>query len=298
MAALRKLGARSVPIVSRGDRFVFAQVIKGRRRLPRAAGRYRAGAVARAARGEARPDPPDRGPTHAPDADGRLEDLLPNRPRSWRVLMHHVYRIPAAFLDMEEQGRSLTYEALTEPPPAGMRTSAAIADHGEAGAGTLRRMVEPGGRRGLLRPGAYVLRRHHAARDAGTHGLALRPARPPGGVSARAGGGGSGPAADRGRSPGPAPDRQDLGRELTARACTVARKGWRLSPRKPIQPSSSSTSRTLAAIAPTGSSPWQSARTWPAGPMRCRHSGIHQRIQSIPYTTAGPRRRRLVIGAS
>ena len=63
--------------------------------------------------------------------DERLEDLLPNRPRSWRVLMHHVFQIPVAFLDMEEQGRTLAYEALTEPPPPGMRTSAAIAAHGE-----------------------------------------------------------------------------------------------------------------------------------------------------------------------
>ena len=63
--------------------------------------------------------------------DERLEDLLPNRPRSWRVLMHHVYQIPVAFLDMEEYGRTLTYEALTEPPPDAMRTSASIADHGE-----------------------------------------------------------------------------------------------------------------------------------------------------------------------
>ena len=32
---------------------------------------------------------------------------------------------------MEEHGRTLTYEALTEAPPHGMRTSAAVADHGE-----------------------------------------------------------------------------------------------------------------------------------------------------------------------
>ena len=64
--------------------------------------------------------------------DERLEDVLPNRPRSWRVLMHHVYQIPVAFLDMEEHGRTLTHEALVEPPPDRMRTSAAVAGHGEA----------------------------------------------------------------------------------------------------------------------------------------------------------------------
>ena len=76
--------------------------------------------------------------------DEHLEDLLPNRPRSWRVLMHHIYQIPVAFLEMEELGRTLTYEALTEPPPAVMRTSAAIADHRRGGAGTLQRVVESG----------------------------------------------------------------------------------------------------------------------------------------------------------
>ena len=129
---MRKLGARSVPVVSRGGRFVFAQVIKD---------------VV-----DFLDLPDDTAPELSPEElsakldriletairltrqmpDEHLEDLLPNRPRSWRVLMHHIYQIPVAFLEMEELGRTLTYEALTEPPPAVMRTSAAIADHGEA----------------------------------------------------------------------------------------------------------------------------------------------------------------------
>ena len=132
MAELRKLGARSVPVVSRGGQFVFAQVIKD---------------VV-----DFLDLPDDTAPELSPEElsakldriletairltrqmpDEHLEDLLPNRPRSWRVLMHHIYQIPVAFLEMEELGRTLTYEALTEPPPAVMRTSAAIADHGEA----------------------------------------------------------------------------------------------------------------------------------------------------------------------
>jgi hypothetical protein len=132
MAELRKLGARSVPVVSRGDRFAFAQVIKDvvdfldlpddtAPELPPEALATRLDRILETAARLTRQMP-----------DERLEDLLPNRPRSWRVLMHHVYQISVAFLDMEEQGRTLTYEALTEPPPAGMRTSAAVADHGEA----------------------------------------------------------------------------------------------------------------------------------------------------------------------
>ena len=132
MAELQKLGARSVPVVARDGRFVFAQVIKD---------------VV-----DFLDLPDDTAPELSPEElsakldriletairltrqmpDEHLEDLLPNRPRSWRVLMHHIYQIPVAFLEMEELGRTLTYEALTEPPPAVMRTSAAIADHGEA----------------------------------------------------------------------------------------------------------------------------------------------------------------------
>ena len=132
MAALADLGARSVPVVARDGRFVFAQVIKD---------------VV-----EFLDLPDDTAPELSPRAlaakldlifetairltrqmpDDRLEDLLPNRPRSWRVLMHHVFQIAVAFLDMEEHDRTLTYESMVEPPPEDMRTSAAVADHGAA----------------------------------------------------------------------------------------------------------------------------------------------------------------------
>ena len=132
MEELGRLGARSVPVVARDDRFIFAQVIKD---------------VV-----DFLDLPDDTAPELSPEAlaarldriietairltrqmpDEHLENLLPNRPRSWRVLMHHVYQIPVAFLDMEERGRTLTYESLTEPPPDAMRTSTAVADHGEA----------------------------------------------------------------------------------------------------------------------------------------------------------------------
>ena len=61
----------------------------------------------------------------------RLDDELPNRPRSWRVLMHHIYQVPNAFLDMEDSGQTLTYESLVSPPPPALRTSADIAGFGE-----------------------------------------------------------------------------------------------------------------------------------------------------------------------
>jgi hypothetical protein len=64
--------------------------------------------------------------------DENLSRELPNRPRSWRVLLHHVFQIPVAFLDLEETGKSLTHESFVAPPPDEMQTSAQIADFGES----------------------------------------------------------------------------------------------------------------------------------------------------------------------
>jgi hypothetical protein len=45
--------------------------------------------------------------------------------------MHHVFQIPTAFLDMEDSGTPMSYEAMVGPPPDDMRTSAAVAAFGE-----------------------------------------------------------------------------------------------------------------------------------------------------------------------
>jgi hypothetical protein len=129
---LRRLGARSVPVVSRGDRFVFAQVIgdvveflgldeKTGPALSPAELHARYDHVLETAIRLVRQVP-----------DDRLEDQLPHRPRSHGMLMHHIFQIPTAYLDMEDTGRTLTYESLVVPPPAEMRTSAAIADFGDS----------------------------------------------------------------------------------------------------------------------------------------------------------------------
>ncbi len=130
LAELRRLGARSVPVVARGDRFVFAQVIRD---VVEFLGLdEKTGPALSPAELYARCD-------HILDTairlvrqmpDERLETILPNRPRSWRVLMHHLFQIPTAFLANEETGEPLTYENLTARPPPGMRTSAAIATFG------------------------------------------------------------------------------------------------------------------------------------------------------------------------
>lgn len=118
-------------MVSRGNKFVFAQVIKDVVDFLEL--------------------PDDTAPTLSPDElkarydriletavrlvaqmpDQHLEKQLPDRPRSWRVLLHHVFQIPTSFLDMEATGETLTYENMVAPPPDDMTTSAAIADFGD-----------------------------------------------------------------------------------------------------------------------------------------------------------------------
>ena len=128
---LRRLGARSVPVVSRGDRFVFAQVIRD---VVEFLGlEDKTGPALSppelAARSDRVLDTAIRLIRQMPD--DRLETVLPNRPRSWRMVMHHIFQIPTAYLDMEELGGILSRERLGVPVPPEMTTSAAIADFGD-----------------------------------------------------------------------------------------------------------------------------------------------------------------------
>lgn len=129
---MRAMGARSVPVVARGGKFVFAQLIKdvvefldinedvGPKLSPQelvARGRLIWSAAARYC-------------AQMPDA--ALEKELPNRPRSYRVLMHHIFQIPTAFLEARKAGGSLAYEALVAPPPDGVSKGEDVAAFGEA----------------------------------------------------------------------------------------------------------------------------------------------------------------------
>jgi uncharacterized damage-inducible protein DinB len=132
LAELRRLGARSVPVVSQGDRYVFAQVIQdvigflgleddgGPALAPRELSERYLGILDKAIE-NTRQMP-----------DEHLGRELPNRPRSWRVLLHHVFQIPNAFLDMEETGEELSYENMVGEPPEEMRTVEDIAAFGES----------------------------------------------------------------------------------------------------------------------------------------------------------------------
>jgi hypothetical protein len=131
LAELRRLGARSVPVLSRGDEFVFAQNIA---HVVKFLGlNEKAGPVltpaALVARLERFLDIALRLVPQMPDA--QLDTEVPNRPRSYRVLGHHMFRIAETFLEVTA-GDALTYEKLTAGPPEALQTTADITTYGSS----------------------------------------------------------------------------------------------------------------------------------------------------------------------
>lgn len=126
---LRRLGARSVPVLSRGDEFVFAQNIG---HVVKFLGLNEAtGPVLSPGqligRLETFLDAAIRMIPQMPDA--RLATEVPNRPRSYRVLGHHIFRIAETFLEVAD-GDTLEYGKLTGAPPDTMQTTADIVAYG------------------------------------------------------------------------------------------------------------------------------------------------------------------------
>jgi len=129
LAELRRLGARSVPVLSRGDDYVFAQNIG---HVVKFLGLNEA-----------------TGPVLSPDQliqrldsflgaairmvpqmpDDQLATEVPNRPRSYRVLGHHIFRIAETFIEVAE-GDTLEYGKLTSLPPDAMQSAADIKAYG------------------------------------------------------------------------------------------------------------------------------------------------------------------------
>jgi glutaredoxin/uncharacterized damage-inducible protein DinB len=131
MAELRKLGARSVPIVARGGRFVFAQTIgdvieflglqvKPQERLSPEALMAKLELVLTAAARYVRQIP-----------DAELDKPFRNRNRPIRVLAHHVFRIVEGFLESMQDGRELTYDRIMQAMPPTLRSAQDIARYGE-----------------------------------------------------------------------------------------------------------------------------------------------------------------------
>ena len=127
---MRRLGARSVPVLSRGDDWIFAQnlghVVKfiG---LNEATGPVLSPAqlmerldlfVATAIR--IVPQMPD----------GLLMQEVPGRPRSYLALGHHLFRIPEGLIQVAG-GATLTNGMLTDGPPPEINSSAALGAYGQ-----------------------------------------------------------------------------------------------------------------------------------------------------------------------
>lgn len=129
LAKLVKLGAKSVPVVSTGDRFVFAQDLSTvatfvgiaplERGLPPEALATKLDAILAAA---------GRYVVQLPD--DVLANGLPGRDRNFLDLAYHIFVIPLAFLEAA-RGGELTFEFFERKPPAEMTSAAQVAAFGE-----------------------------------------------------------------------------------------------------------------------------------------------------------------------
>ena len=144
MDQLRALGARSIPVVSRGKDFVFAQAISdvvafldldedvGPELTMQQLAAKLDMVLAAAARYVAQVP------------DDRLGDNLPGRDRAYRVLFHHIFNIADSTVAALESGRQVNYEALTALPPDDMQTVADIVAYGEGVRARVARWWESG----------------------------------------------------------------------------------------------------------------------------------------------------------
>jgi hypothetical protein len=99
-AELQRIGARSVPVLSRGDKFVFAQNIAqvvAFLKLDEKTGPALSAAQL-VERMQIFIDAALRIIPLMPD--DRLDTEVPNRPRSYRAVAHHMFRIPEAFIEV------------------------------------------------------------------------------------------------------------------------------------------------------------------------------------------------------
>jgi len=121
MAALAELGARSVPVVRRGDAFVFGQNLdEVAAFVGVSADREPLGAPVLALRLIALLDVAARFTRRIPPA--ALGTALPGRTRTYLDLAYHVPMIAAALLDAAVGG-ALTEEHFTRKPPPRIRTA-------------------------------------------------------------------------------------------------------------------------------------------------------------------------------
>lgn len=160
MAALRRLGARSVPVVARGERFVFAQTIgdvieflgltvKPQERLSPEALMAKLELVLTAAARYVRQIP-----------ELELDKPFRNRNRPIRVLAYHVFRIVEGFLESMQDGRELSYERVMQEMAPSLRSAEDIARYGEGVLARARQWWAAYPDRGCQRPMATYFGEH------------------------------------------------------------------------------------------------------------------------------------------
>ncbi|HJN61031.1 MAG TPA: glutaredoxin domain-containing protein [Alphaproteobacteria bacterium] len=129
MADLARLGAMSIPVITRGDEFAFAQEIRDladfvgveltRKRLPPAELNKKIDLILAAAQRFVRQIPAD-----------ILRVNLPGRERNCLDLAYHIFVIPTAFLDAA-RGGSVTFEHFERLPPPELDTVERVNDYGQ-----------------------------------------------------------------------------------------------------------------------------------------------------------------------
>jgi hypothetical protein len=131
---LLALGVRNVPVVAKGENYVFGQNLEdvaefvglqgtGHKPLPPDQLIKKWVMVLRALQRYARQLPSER----------IEENVIPNRPRSIRLLTHHAFRIAEAYLDTVEKGVEYSVGHANIPPKDGTCTTGAqIAEYGDA----------------------------------------------------------------------------------------------------------------------------------------------------------------------
>jgi glutaredoxin len=131
MAELAALGVRTVPIIRRGSEWANGQVLRDVARVagipyggtkihPPAELMRRLGEIQGAAR---------RFLGQLPDE--KLNNLLPNRPRTYAQLSYHIFNIADAWLEHEVDGAPLKEGAYNRVPPPEMDTKAKVLAYGE-----------------------------------------------------------------------------------------------------------------------------------------------------------------------
>jgi hypothetical protein len=129
---LMRLGVRKVPVVAKGDKFVFGQMLEhiaefvglagtGQQKLPAEELVPRFQVILDAARRLIAQVPDER--IH--------ERVIPNRDRTIRLLSHHMFRIAEAFLEAWD-GAEYTAQFHSIPPAADIQTIQQIVAYGDS----------------------------------------------------------------------------------------------------------------------------------------------------------------------